>query len=636
MPRTTLATTVLSTDRFSVVGLDGLRAIAVGTVVVFHAFPDVLPGGFLGVDVFFVVSGFLITALLLREARLAEGISAGTPVAHRPIDLRGFWLRRARRLLPALIAMLFMSTLLAVLVGGDALVNLGAQLVGSLTFSANWVLLGLGQDYFSDTTPELFRHLWSLGVEEQFYLLWPLIALVLLRLPHVVRIVGIATLAVASALLMALFSDPALPSRVYYGTDTHAFGLLLGALLAVISTRWPAHPLEWPRSARIVLSTLGPVALAGIVALAIAMPAGSPVVFQGGLVLVAVLTGIVIASLLVPGSAPGSLLDAAPLAWIGRRSYAIYLWHWPLLVLAWLVYPGTPRVGWESVPLGLAAIVVAVATSAFSYSLLEQPIRRDGLRATLIRWRDHSPGGRSAAALTSVALLASAGVLIAMVIERAPTVGVAQAAIAAGIAALEDDESAPPGDPGPASDVAPDDVRPASGSEISMVGDSVTLAAVPTLKDRFPGIRIDAAVSRHLVEGLTVLRRWRDQDKLRDVVIVALGTNGPIADEDLRDIRRIIGPERSLILVTAHAPRGWIPGVNRQLTRFADEHRNVELANWSRAIQPHLDVLAPDQIHFAGAGARIFASSLEGALRRLAELPPLRDDRDILTYPLPV
>ncbi|MEO6790040.1 MAG: acyltransferase, partial [Ornithinibacter sp.] len=203
-------------------GLDGLRALAILAVLAVHLDPSWLPGGFLGVDVFFVISGFLITTLLLRE-RAATGT----------LDVRAFWSRRARRLLPALLVVLPASVFLARLTEADLLVGVGRQVAGALTFTSNWVEIAAGSDYFTSTSPQLFMNLWSLAVEEQFYLLWPLAVLLLLRVGTPMSRAGAALgLGLASALLMAALLDPASPTRVYYGTDTHLVGLMVGAATA--------------------------------------------------------------------------------------------------------------------------------------------------------------------------------------------------------------------------------------------------------------------------------------------------------------------------------------------------------------------------------------------------------------------
>src|SRR5690606_14639170 len=198
-------------------GLDGLRAIAVCLVLIYHLFPAAgLPSGFIGVDVFFVVSGFLITSLLLRPTRHT--------LRHRLVD---FWRRRARRLLPSLALMLTVCATTAWLIGGDVLVGIGRQLLGAATFSYNWVALGAGSDYFAATEPELFRNVWSLAVEEQFYLLWPLLLPVLLWVLRVrwLLVAFAVAAAAASAWWMSVLVGSDAVTRAYFGTDSHAFGL---------------------------------------------------------------------------------------------------------------------------------------------------------------------------------------------------------------------------------------------------------------------------------------------------------------------------------------------------------------------------------------------------------------------------
>ncbi|MFK4808377.1 acyltransferase family protein, partial [Microbacterium sp. ZW CA_36] len=250
-------TSTAPTARFA--GLDGMRAIAVTLVVVYHLFPPhVLPGGFLGVDVFFVISGFLITSLLLREHTATGRVALGR-----------FWQRRARRLLPALAVVVAVCSALAWLIGGDVLVDLDAQVLGAATFSYNWVSIGGGGGYFAAATPELFRNFWSLAVEEQFYLVWPLVFPLFLLLPRAwARIAAAFALAAGSAAWMGVVvSSGGDLTRAYFGTDTHAFGLLLGVGLAFLLA--PLSRARWAdsRAARRLTGAAGALAVAGLVAL---------------------------------------------------------------------------------------------------------------------------------------------------------------------------------------------------------------------------------------------------------------------------------------------------------------------------------------------------------------------------------
>lgn len=603
-----------------VLGLDGLRALAVALVVVFHLFPGTLVGGYLGVDIFFVISGFIITRLLLIERTSTGRIALGA-----------FWKRRARRLLPALIALLLVCTSVAALISGDVLVGVGGQLLAALTFSSNWYFLVTGADYFAHANPELYRNLWSLAVEEQFYLLWPLIMLVLIaRLARTGRIVTLSILTAASAIAMAVLVTPGDPTAVYFGTGTHAFGLTLGALVAVVSQWWSSRELEWSRAARTSWAGIGVVSLAGLVALSVVMPGEAVWAYQGGLVAVAILSAAAICAVLVPGSPVARALEWAPLTWVGVRSYGIYLWHWPVAVLlsaalpTWTSHPG---LSWA---LGGIAALLTVAAAAVSFRFVETPIRIHGYRATAARW---AAGWRSglrpaiASGAVAVLLVGGAGGTAAAVLAQRDTSDVEQY-IRAGQDALDRTPGptlAPP--PSETSSDAPRDAGTRiTGHDITAIGDSVMLAAVPELQEAFPGIAIDATVSRQMSAAPQILTDLLDAGALRSVVIVSLGTNGSISTETLDEIRRIVGPQRDLVVVTAQAPRGWIPEVNHRLATFAWQYRNVELADWHAAVQPHLHELARDQVHFGRVGAGIYTASVREAIERLAALPPLRDD----------
>ena len=611
-----------------VAGLDGLRAIAVIVVLLFHLTPGFAVGGYLGVDIFFVVSGFIITRLLLIEHTATGGIRLG-----------GFWARRARRLLPALVVLLLVCSTAALAVGGDALLDLGGQVASSLTFSSNWYFIVTGSDYFADAAPELFRNVWSLAVEEQFYLLWPLALLfIVLRLSRSLRVALLAVATAASAIAMGLLLVPGAPTSVYYGTGTHAFGLTLGALLAVVSRWWPTRPLEWPRGARRGLGLAGVAALAGMLVLTGVMPGDADWAYRGGLFAVAVLTAVLIAAFLVPASPLARAVDVAPMRWVGERSYGIYLWHWPVFVLLATALPAWTLDAGLAWALGGAATGITVAVAALSFRFVESPIRRDGFRVTWQRWAGGWRRSRLAAVASAAVLVlvvgGVTGTTVAVVLQ--PNSSEVEQRVQAGQDAIRE---TPSPTPTPTADATPDPAAPPpqlSGDQITAVGDSVMLAAVPELQTAYPGIQIDATVSRQMWTAPDILRGLRDAGALRPVVVVALGTNGSVGDDTLAAIRDAIGPDRELVLVTAQAPRGWIPGVNQKLAAFAWQYRNVELADWYTAIQPHLGELARDQVHFGHIGATIFTGTITEALQRLAALPPLRDEVADESLPRPV
>ena len=599
-----------SAARFA--GLDGLRAIAVSLVVVYHLFPAVpLRGGFVGVDVFFVISGFLITSLLLRPAPAGQRM---------PRRLFEFWRRRARRLLPALAVVVAVCASLAWLVGGDVLVGMGRQVLGAATFSYNWLAVAVGTDYFAATTPEVFRNVWSLAVEEQFYLLWPLLLPLVLLLPRRWMRVTLALVgAAASAVWMAVLVSGGEVTRGYFGTDSHAFGLLLGIALAFAVDRMPER--EWMRSrtGRLLAGVMGVAGLAAIGVAALVPERPDPTTFPGMLLLAGLGTAAVIAASSVPGSLLGRVLDIAPMRWIGDRSYGIYLWHWPLFVLALAATRGAGLGAEVPVVTGLVVLALTLVVSAASFRFIEQPIRRLGFRGALraAGRRLTGPPARRVVALgvAGLAVVAVAGTAAAVI--AAPTQSSAEQSIIAGEAAVQEQKKTPSPTPTPAPTptAAPTpESRAIPGDEITAIGDSVMLASAPSLYEAFPGIEVDAEVSRSVWVGPEMMRRLDEAGRLRPYVVVALGTNGPVNADVLQQMADIAGPTRQLILVNAYAPRDWIPGVNADLDAFASGHRQVTVADWSGAISEHTDLLAGDQIHPGSSGGDVFAQSIHDAL----------------------
>ena len=610
-------------------GLDGLRAIAVGAVILYHLGSGILPGGYLGVDVFFVISGFLITGLLVREKDSIGRIRLG-----------GFWMRRARRLLPALALVVGVSASAALVVGGNPLVHLGRQVLGAATFSSNWLSTVAAQSYFDETTPELFRNLWSLAVEEQFYLVWPLVILFVLAVrSRRARVFIVLAIAGGSAVAMVILAGSADPSRVYYGSDTHSFGLAIGAALAILHRDWPAST---GRLAERILPALAAIAVFGIVALMIMLPADNPLAYRGGLVLVALLSVVAIAGAIIRGSRVGAVLDWSPLRWIGARSYGLYLWHWPVFVLVTDALPTPIPPGTEWI-LGGITLTITVAFAGASYRFIEHPIHQNGLRTTLSRWIGTRPRSveRTGAIGLAIALLLTLFTATGLAIVADPGMTDAQAAITHGRESVLPSSPAPSppattgaqtgaqtGAPSPGPVPVPGSASVPAGDQIDAIGDSVMLASAEELQAGFPGIQIDAVVSRQLSSAPAIVRQLRDSGTLRPVLLIGLGTNGPIDRQSLDQIRSIVGPRHEIVVVSVQAPRGWTDGVNGTLTRFAEQYRSVELANWREAISTRLDLLARDQIHPGPAGGLIYVRAVTDALQRLANLPPARGPND--------
>ncbi|HEX7992287.1 MAG TPA: acyltransferase, partial [Streptosporangiaceae bacterium] len=398
------ATATTTTTATRVPGLDGVRALAVLAVLAFHEGLPWIPGGFLGVDVFFVLSGYLITDLLVARYRKHGGIGLGR-----------FYQRRARRLLPALGLMLVTVTAAVSLLEPGQRAALRPAIRGAVTYTSNWWQAFAHQSYFSlYGPPPAFQHLWSLAVEEQFYLIWPLLLALILTLVHSPRRRALVAWggAVASALTMlAIYQPGGDPSLVYYGTDTHASALMIGAALALT---WPLAKVAG--SAGRATSRLDALGVAALVILAWAawhLSGSNSVLYPYGLVLAALAAGGLILAAAAPGRI-GSLLSWQPLRWLGIRSYGIYLWHWPVIAIT----TGLAVRSATSAPIRILDTVLPIALAAASWRWLEEPILRNGLRSELARrWHQLLLGPRGfqttpAAAvptLLAVTLVAIAG-----------------------------------------------------------------------------------------------------------------------------------------------------------------------------------------------------------------------------------
>ncbi len=606
-------------------GLDGLRALAIMAVLVFHLDPSWLPGGFLGVDVFFVVSGFLITTLLVRE-RVTNG----------RIDLPGFWSRRARRLIPALLVCVPAAVLLARLSEGDLLVGIGRQVLGAGTFTSNWLEINAGTDYFAATSPQLLMNLWSLAVEEQFYLLWPLAVLGLFVITRrtEVRAATALGLALLSAGLMALRLDPESPTRVYYGTDTHVMGLMLGAALAfayaaphrawTTSTWWGQHRRQVAAVALVTL--LGLMALAG---------EDSALTFRGGILLASVATT---ALLLVVVERPGRLravLELPPARWVGARSYGIYLWHWPVFLVIGSDLPVAPG-GGTYLLTRVWCVVVTFVIADLSYRFVETPVRRHGFAgsarvgaARLRRW-----GTRSARIIWSVVLVLV--VALVAVLLTAPDRTSTEELISANEAELVGASPSPaPSAPATATKRVPTAVPAVwtmpKGSEIDAFGDSMMVGSIHALRYYLPKIRVDAKSNRQWHEAPALV--GARGDTLRRAVVLAFGTNAGTDEASIRRTLAEIGPNRMVVIVTEHGRFARVKADNEKLREIAKDMPNVRLAEWDAALAGTSGQLQSDGIHPSLKGAHLYSKVVRQAF---ADLSQAHTGTPVKLTPLPM
>lgn len=626
-----------------------------------------LSGGFVGVDMFFVLSGFLITTGLVRS------VDAG-----RGVDLRSFWQRRIRRLVPAMVIALVACTALAWLAAAEFPTGLGRQWLGALTYTSNWVMIAEGGDYFANAAPPLFEHLWSLAIEEQFYVIWPFLmwALLLLTWPRRDtassarvadrrRILLVVLAAVASAAWMAWGSlQEAAQTRLYFGTDTHAFGLLFGAAVAIglAHVPRPEHGGVEPRTSGVRTA----VAWAALAVLLIAfarVDGTDAATYRGVLAGLSALVALLVWHV-VQGHRRDSLSRALShgfLRWWGRRSYSAYLWHWPLLVIMRVVVPvDAPR--WVEPAAAAGVLLLTALIADLSTRWIEEPILKEGFRGVLRR-----SAGQARAALAGDAGLPGrvAALAVALVLVAAPVAAVAavvhspaQTQLEQDIAAAEESleqarqaqrearasreaaagEQAARGEDAEASDDAggsapqeepttlglgdPAVTRPeyskeqltaalppsTVGEDVTLIGDSVSLSAAPKLMEQLPGMLLEAEVGHQIWDAAGQLEKLKAQGQLGDVVVVALGANGTTHRGDWEKILAAVGEDRLLVLVVPYGPMDWIADVQEQMAAQGREHPDrVVLADWSATAKAHVADFSADGVHPRSEGQAVYA-----------------------------
>ena len=630
-------------------GLDGIRAIAIIGVLLYHADLPFMPGGFLGVDVFFVLSGFLITSLILEEFDRSGRV-----------DFTRFYLGRVRRLVPALVLVLLVTAIVAAFVYRDAARQVAVDVLASVFYVNNWWYVFADQSYFEFIgRPPLLKHLWSLSVEEQFYLIWPAVAYVVVRRARRPGLLVVAlVLAAASTAWMAVLSvmngypDYADPSRAYFGTDSHAMGLLIGAALA---TAWRPGRLarKVPRGGAVILTILGIGALVTVIWFLAYVGEFTPWLYRGGFLLIAVVTAVLIAVATHPAVRFGNVLGIRPMRYIGQRSYGLYLWHWPIFMVT---RPGLD-IPLDGIGLLCLRLALTFAVAELSFRFVEMPIRRGAIDRFVKRWRESPPARRRSLAIRSWVVVAGVTVGLAMLAGQlisAPRPSAqeglpADVAEAIGIASggptsvtLEDPSlpavpttpsvSAPSPSTTSPSTTSPSTTSPSTTSpsttspsisssststptpgdvtpngRVSAIGDSVMLGARTTLKEVIPGTRVDAEVSRMPGAFIGPLKRYVARGKLAPIVVIHPATNGVLPEEMFREMLQILKEVPKVVVVNSNMPRTWRDPNNAVIDKVLPEFDNVVLADWRSASDGRDEYFVSDGIHLTTAGATAFA-----------------------------
>jgi peptidoglycan/LPS O-acetylase OafA/YrhL len=572
--------------------IDGLRAIAVTAVIFYHLGFQWIPGGFLGVDLFFVISGYVITRLLLDSIARSGGL-----------DLRGFYKARARRLLPPMVFMIVVTAFYISIWAQDSVKRFLTDTPFSLTGAMNWWLVFKEQDYFEAIgRPPLLQHTWSLAVETQFYLIWPVLLLIILK-RFGKKVIPVAALAIALISGTALFlvslqlDASSSVSHVYFGTDTHSIGLFLGAALAV---SWIPQNFksEVSNKAQNFIDFIGVFGLVGILGSFLLIDESSPTAYKIAFPLAAVFGAAIITSIVHPASRFAPILQNRVLLWIGERSYAIYLWHWVVFQIT------RPRVDIDGQDWALIAlrILVVLALADISLKLVELPIRSGKVEYWFkgMKYRTAPVRKRQ-----KIAVVSSISVLVLSLSA------LSSVAVVTSNRAAEEFQESLQSEP----EIIPPVAEISDRTElIWLTGDSVILGIRSAIAEIRPLLVVNARVGRAAPELLQEMSR--DLEKAAgSTVVMDLGNNDLLTEETVRAIFELVKESAKVIVVNTAVPRPYREANNELIARLATEYTNVRVVDWNAISDGRPEYFAPDGVHLVPTGVSAYVMAIDEALK---------------------
>ncbi|MGE6516680.1 acyltransferase family protein [Lysinibacillus sphaericus] len=619
-------------------GLDGIRALAVLAVIAYHFDFNWASGGFLGVDIFFVLSGYLITSTILplKGNRLT-------------VSLGEFWISRFRRLVPAAYVMIITSFVWAMLFHKELIHTLRGDVISSIFYSSNWWFIFHKLSYFdSFGSPSPLKNLWSLAIEEQFYLLWPILLLLGLYVFNKRSKLAIFVFfgALCSAALMSILYQPgADPSRIYYGTDTRSFELLIGCWLALV---WPMKRLSSQKLAKEHVTKLNSISLLSFsifMLSVIFIDEYQAFLYRGGMFLFCLNAAVLIACVCHPVSILGKLLSLKPLRWIGSRSYGIYLWHYPIMVLGTPVHEiGNPAYGRVALQL-----VLIFTIAELSYRFIEMPIRKVGFRAYFQKylvfnknqWGSFTFARKFSTVLIPLCLLVFLTGITGVVgegqqdsSESYPTSikikgadqssnlndDVKQQQTSENDSSHVEDEETETGGvqnrESPEQEENETSAKPENESYngILAIGDSVMIDIATSLHKVYPNITIDGKIGRQVSQAVKLSPNYASFNQPNNAVIIQLGTNGYFSNDQMETLLGAFS-NADIYLVNTRVPRSWEGKVNKALLQKAQEHDNITLIDWHAAASNHPEFFAPDGVHLEQKGIDTLTNLIQQSIK---------------------
>jgi peptidoglycan/LPS O-acetylase OafA/YrhL len=561
--------------------IDGLRAIAVTAVVLYHLGISWIPGGFLGVDLFFVISGYVITRLILDSINQSSAL-----------DLRAFYAARIRRIYPGFLFMVISTIIFIGVWAPEAIKRFLSDLPYALSGTINWALVARNQDYFETIgRPPLLQHTWSLAVELQFYLIWPIILLTVLKYFGKKNVARIALIiAVISGTILFLVSlqldqaNSAKVSHIYFGTDTHSLGLFLGSALAV---SWIPQNLSTniTRRAQDVIDGIGVVGLLGLISTFLFIDESNASLYQIAFPLAAIFGCLVIISLVHPASRFAPIISTPPFRWIGQRSYGIYIWHW---VIFQVTRPSVDLSG-ETWALYLARVLLVLALADISLRWVEIPFRQGQVQTWFRGMKYRSSKERVRQQLS---------VLVSIIAVLAVTTSISVSAINKSnqISQVINEELTD-------QEESPVDLGSTTG--LWVTGDSVILGIRSKLENKEHISLVNARVGRQAPELLAVMQV--DQSSVpSSPVIFNLGNNNALSEQTVVEIFEVIKNQPQIIVVNTAVPRPWRDSNNAIISKVASNYANVKLVDWYQISKDRPELFAPDGVHLSPMGSDVY------------------------------
>ena len=606
--------------------IDSLRALAVLAVIIYHVDVNYLPGGFLGVDLFFVLSGYLISSLIIKEYKKTGSL-----------NLYNFYIRRARRLLPAVYFMITVVLVVIVMFNGVLLKKSHLDAIFGYIYSSNWWYIFHKLDYFdSFGSQSPFKHLWSLAIEEQFYMIFPLLFLLInrkkkdkdgfykLNRNFLYVILGVILVSLIAHIILFDINNI---SRIYFGTDTRAFSLLVGVVGAILYPMDKLNTKITPQE-NLVYSVVSLISIAALITIMIYTSEYNTWLYRGGFLLVAILGIIIIISSGKQHTIMAKLLSFKPVVFIGKISYSLYLWHFPVLVLT------TPvsEIGKPNIFFVVLRVILTFILAIISYALVETPIRKLGFKnyVSIIYKKIVKKSKKTKKILASIATVVSILFVMGIFGKSVPYISTAfvkemdsnkeSQYVNKGENNQDNKQNQENKDNKENKDKKDDKQNEEKKySSVIVMGDSLTVDIGEKFQELYPGAVIDGKIGRQLYVAIEEAKNYAQYNSENSAIIFQLGTNGPFTESQIEDLVKVFD-KADIYFVNIKVPRAWEKTVNTALKEAKEKHSNITIIDWYTVANSGKDLFEPDRVHLNQTGIKEMITLIEKNLKRPVEI----------------